>query len=215
MERSAARREKKSSAARAWCKALPEDATDSQSLSHVQRDQAADSVRLAKRGLRIGRTAMGKGVFTTKRFVDGACIGEIEGTVIDDDDYVSRYTFDIGPGLQLEPQYPFRFVNHSCEPNCAFENFSFPLAAATTPQNTDSSLSASANSSTNRKLLLFSICDISVGEELTIDYNWPANFAIPCGCRTPGCRGWIVAPKDLPQVRHKNQTANASARKTP
>lgn len=206
MERTAARRARKSPTSRAWCKARPEEETASQTGADVQRDQFADSIRLAKRGLRIGRTSVGKGVFTTKRFVDGACIGEIEGTVIEDDDYVSRYAFDIGAGLQLEPKYPFRFVNHSCEPNCAFENFSFPRGVATTQQNTDISLSASSNSSTHRKLLLFSICDISVGEELTIDYNWPADFAIPCGCRTPGCRGWIVTPKDLPQVNRNCST---------
>ncbi len=160
------------------------------SCSNADARPAALAQKLAKRGLRIGRTAVGKGVFTTKRFVDGSCIGEIEGTVIADDCYVSRYSFDIGDGMQLEPNYPFRFVNHSCEPNCAFENFSFPHQANSAPVQ-----------GTHRKLLLFSICDISVGEELTIDYNWPADFAIRCGCRAPGCRGWIVTLKELPQVR--------------
>jgi SET domain-containing protein len=51
-----------------------------------------------------------------------------------------------------------------------------------------------------RRLLLFAICDIAIGQELTIDYNWPAVFAIPCACGSPACRGWIVTPKDLPRV---------------
>ncbi len=163
-----------------------------------------DSRALAKRGLRIGRTAVGKGLFATKRIVDGSCIGEIQGLVIADDEYVSRYAFDLDDGRQLEPSPPFRFVNHCCAPNCAFQNFSFPRAgptvplAATTPPAVPASSAATTLVVPLRKLLLFSICDIDIGQELTIDYNWPAIFAIPCVCRSPECRGWIVAPKDLP-----------------
>ena len=155
------------------------------------------AVALAKRGLRIGRTRVGKGLFATKKIVDGSCIGEIKGQVINDDDYVSRYAFDLNGGDQLEPDAPFRFVNHSCEPNCAFELFSFPQ------HETSSEVchSKSCNSATaQRKLLLFAICDIAAGQELTIDYNWPAVFAIPCTCRAATCLGWIVTPKDLPQL---------------
>jgi len=153
--------------------------------------QISTKQSLAKQGLRIGRTPVGKGLFATKRIVDGACIGEIHGLVIDDDEYVSRYAFDLDDGRQLEPEAPFRYVNHSCEPNCAFQNFSFaPLPAS--PNRPEAA--------PRRKLLLFSICDIAVGQELTIDYNWPAIFAIPCDCRSAGCRGWIVTPKDLAQL---------------
>lgn len=153
---------------------------------------------LSKRGLRIGRTRVGKGLFATKRIVDGSCIGEIQGQIITDNDYVSRYAFDLNNGQQLEPDAPFRFVNHSCEPNCAFECFAFPVAAQ------KSALVATANeacpATTHRKLLLFAICDIDIGQELTIDYNWPAIFAIPCGCRAVGCRGWIVTASELPKL---------------
>lgn len=170
-------------------------------------DRLYDKRALAKRGLRIGRTAVGKGLFATKRIVDGCCIGEIQGLVIADDEYVSRYAFDLDDGRQLEPSAPFRFVNHCCAPNCAFQNFSFP--SATPPAALTASPSAPSFKSPSvppslagpsRKLLLFSICDIDVGQELTIDYNWPAIFAIPCACRSAQCRGWIVAPNDLPQL---------------
>lgn len=171
-----------------------------QATEQLPEQQLFDKRTLAKRGLRIGRTAVGKGLFATKRIVDGSCIGEIQGLVIADDEYVSRYAFDLDDGRQLEPCAPFRFVNHCCAPNCAFQNFSFPsaiprAAAATNPQS-----SAAAQPTPLRKLLLFSICDIDIGQELTIDYNWPAIFAIPCACRSPQCRGWIVDPKDLPQL---------------
>lgn len=174
--------------------------------SEQSTPSSPDSRALAKRGLRIGRTAVGKGLFATKRIVDGCCIGEIQGLVIADDEYVSRYAFDLDDGRQLEPSPPFRFVNHCCAPNCAFQNFSFPRADPTAPLvATMSSAVPTSSAATTfggplRKLLLFSICDIDIGQELTIDYNWPAIFAIPCACRSPQCRGWIVAPKDLPQL---------------
>jgi uncharacterized protein len=154
---------------------------------------------LAKRGLRIGRTRVGKGLFATKRIVDGSCIGEIQGQVINDDDYVSRYAFDLNDGHQLEPAAPFRFVNHSCEPNCAFECFAFPNHPPTASNTSAGSVNSDFVSGL-RRLLLFAICDIAIGQELTIDYNWPAVFAIRCACGSPACRGWIVTPKDLPLV---------------
>ena len=39
-----------------------------------------------------------------------------------------------------------------------------------------------------------SVHDILPGEELTIDYSWPADRAIKCLCGKPKCRGWIVDP---------------------
>jgi hypothetical protein len=174
------------------------DLEDSVAPAHVDSPRAAANL-LAKRGLRIGRTRVGKGLFATKRIVDGSCIGEIHGQVINDDDYVSRYAFDLNDGHQLEPAAPFRFVNHSCEPNCAFECFAF----SNDPRSVSNTSAGSVDSdfvSGHRRLLLFAICDIAIGQELTIDYNWPAVFAIPCACGSSACRGWIVTPKDLPLV---------------
>ncbi|GHT23380.1 hypothetical protein FACS189419_07240 [Planctomycetales bacterium] len=42
-----------------------------------------------------------------------------------------------------------------------------------------------------------SISDILPGEELTIDYAWPADRAAKCLCGKPTCRGWIVTPDEL------------------
>jgi uncharacterized protein len=153
----------------------------------------ADARKLARRGLRIGRTNVGKGVFATRKIVDGTCIGEIEGQIIHDASYESRYSFDLDNGNQLEPAPPFRYVNHSCEPNCAFELISV------SPELDSCSLPGKHNETVklHRKLLLFAICDIDIGDELSIDYNWPATFAIRCQCKAPSCRGWIVNPKHL------------------
>ena len=38
------------------------------------------------------------------------------------------------------------------------------------------------------------------GEEITIDYGWPAVSAIPCLCGSERCRGWIVNMEELPEL---------------
>ncbi len=40
-------------------------------------------------------------------------------------------------------------------------------------------------------------CLVHAGEELTIDYGWPAEVAIPCLCGSRHCRGWIVDPDEV------------------
>jgi hypothetical protein len=141
----------------------------------------ADRQKLARRGLRVGRTRVGKGVFAVKFFGAGACIGEIEGTVMEDAEYDSRYSFDLEDGRQLEPQAPFRFVNHCCEPNCGFRVLDMRIGS---------------RHETRKQLYVFARVDILPGEELTFDYCWPADYAIPCLCRSANCRGWIVNPDD-------------------
>lgn len=44
---------------------------------------------------------------------------------------------------------------------------------------------------------LIALRDIWPGEELTIDYNWPAISAVPCHCGAASCRGWIVSFDEL------------------
>jgi len=169
-----------------------------------KRSVEADETRkLAKRGLRIGRSPVGKAVFATRRISDGSCLGEIEGQVIFDDSYASRYAFDLENGAQLEPAAPFRFVNHSCEPNCAFDLIG--IDPAEKPQGL-----SETNTNTVRKLLIFAINDIESGEELTIDYNWPASFAIRCNCKAPTCRGWIVSRKSLERSEQSDRVTEVS-----
>ena len=42
--------------------------------------------------------------------------------------------------------------------------------------------------------------DILPGEELTIDYAWPADRAMKCLCGAKSCRGWIVDPAELGEL---------------
>jgi hypothetical protein len=46
------------------------------------------------------------------------------------------------------------------------------------------------------RLWMQTIRPINAGEELLIDYCWPADAAIPCRCGALGCRGWIVDPAE-------------------
>jgi hypothetical protein len=130
--------------------------------------------------VRIGLTPLGRGVFARRRFRPQQVIGVIYGRVIDDPGYVSDYCMELGDGLGLEPASPFRYVNHCCQPNC--EIFWWE-AEVPEPRN---------------RLWLQALTRIEPGDELTIDYAWSAEAAIPCKCGAAGCRGWIVSPEQLP-----------------
>jgi hypothetical protein len=47
-----------------------------------------------------------------------------------------------------------------------------------------------------------SLRDIMPGDELTIDYAWPADRAVKCLCGKPQCRGWIVDPAERGHLPH-------------
>jgi hypothetical protein len=128
---------------------------------------------------------MGRGVFARTYYRMDCIIGEIQGELIDQPDYRSDYCIDLEDGRQLEPFPPFRFLNHSCDPNCEFDFFDLPDGAT---------------SLLRRRVFLLAAKDISGGDELTIDYNWDAEAAIPCRCHAPTCRGWIVQASQLPQL---------------
>ena len=156
-----------------------------ESLRQAEDDRQCSPRGVRDKSVRIGRTRVGKGVFARKRYPASTVIGEILGDVIEDPDYGSRYCMDIGRGCMLEPHAPFRYVNHSCEPNCEFDFFD---------------LSPAGESESHRHVFLLALREIKPGEELTIDYNWSADTAIPCRCEAPTCRGWIVTPDELAAV---------------
>lgn len=131
--------------------------------------------------IRVASTSLGKGVFATRPIRRHMTIGEIRGTLVRDPVYSSEYCMDLGGGMALEPHAPFRYVNHCCDPNCEIYFFDGPEDDA-------------------ERLFLQSVEDIEPGEQLTIDYGWSAEGAIPCACQSPLCRGWIVSEDDLPRL---------------
>lgn len=138
--------------------------------------------------VRIGNTEVGKGVFALKAYHINWVIGEIQGDMIDDPTYVSDYCFDAGNSRTLEPYEPFRYLNHSCEPNCEWEWLE---------------MKSEESLHSTRRLILTAVQLISLGDELTIDYNWSAKSPIRCQCHSPSCRGWIVCPEELESLRRK------------
>ena len=133
--------------------------------------------------LRIAETPVGRGVFARRAIPTGTVLGEIHGTGLDDHPEDSSYVMELGTGRLLDPAPPFRFVNHGCDPNC--EIFYWE------------------ESPDEDRLWMQTILPIAPGEELLIDYCWPADAAIPCRCRARECRGWIVDPAErhlLPEM---------------
>jgi uncharacterized protein len=132
----------------------------------------------------VRATRVGLGVFARCRLEVDHLVGEIRGNTVIDPDYGSEYGVDLGDDATLEPCEPFRFLNHSCEPNCELI-----LSRYRRLQGRRIS-----------RLWLQTTRPIAAGQELTIDYAWPADAAIPCACRSKNCRGWIVHRDQLDQL---------------
>ncbi len=131
--------------------------------------------------VRVGAAEFGFGVFALERIRPGETIGYVEGTVIDDPEHGSDYCMELTTTQGLEPYAPFRFVNHSCQPNCALLHVEVIYDDRSPPET---------------EICIEALEEIEPGEQLTIDYAWPAGEAIPCGCGSANCRGWIVAEEE-------------------
>ena len=109
-------------------------------------------------------------------------IGEILGTVVHSADYSSPYCYSMGDDRSLEPDAPFKFLNHSCSPNSTFEAYDVKSASGGVPE---------------RRVFVLALRSIRPGDEITIDYRWPATMAIRCRCGAANCRGWVIDEEDL------------------
>ena len=128
----------------------------------------------------VGGTHVGRGVFARRGIGGGEIIGEVLGHILPTEPEDPHYCMELPSGRVLEPAPPLRFVNHGCDPNCELFYWF----------DEDGSLQED-------RLWLQTIRPIRAGEELLIDYCWPASAAIPCRCGSPACRGWIVDPEEL------------------
>ena len=141
-------------------------------------------MKYIEQGVRVSASSHGLGVFALRSFSTGEIIGPIHGEVVEDPDYGSDYGMELGDQT-LEPAAPFRFLNHCCQPNAGLVIY----------QEEDE-----AGAPDGLSIWLEILSDIAVGEQLTIDYSWPADAAIPCGCGSAACRGWIVAEEALDEL---------------
>lgn len=150
---------------------------DTLASRRAERDRLATLVLTA-------RALVGTGVFARRRLKAGMVVGEIHGEICDEHPADPSYCMELPSGRVLEPGAPFRFLNHSCDPNCEL----FYWTEEDRPAAED-------------RLWLQTIRSIEPGEELLIDYAWPADAAIPCQCGAAGCRGWVVDVDELHLVK--------------
>lgn len=142
----------------------------------------------------VCETPYGKGIRAKRVILPQDAFGEVLGEIKDEPDYESRYAMDLGGNFSLEPDPPFGWMNHSCDPNCEiYTGERVPFS--------------------EWRMFVRVIKRIEPGEQLTIDYCWPAYFAIPCLCGSPNCRGWICDPEELDQIPLYHGDANANTRK--
>lgn len=124
----------------------------------------------------IKRSFAGMGVFANRDFYPTETLGEILGEVIDDPEYTSRYCMSLTDDSVIEPAAPYRFANHSCDPNCELTTFD----------------------DCPGQLFMVACKPIWKGDEITIDYGWPAeDDSIRCLCGSPNCRGWVVDAEEV------------------
>lgn len=139
----------------------------------IARGEKYDRVRVGSTGVR------GLGVFALVDIKGGRAVGRVKGE-LKPKDYRSCYCIDFGDGT-LEPFEPYRFLNHSCDPNCQLIEWQIEL-------DSDKPI---------LELWVHTLRDIKADEELTIDYAWEWRFAVPCLCGSENCRGWICKAEEL------------------
>ena len=134
----------------------------------------------------IAPAQYGMGLFAARNFSLGEQIGWMEGFILRDSEYSSDYAVDLGEDYCLEPDGTYRYLNHSCEPNCELYLIeeTDELGPLLLP-----------------RVSVEAMREITLGEQLTIDYGWPAEAAIPCGCGAEKCRGWVVSAEELHLVK--------------
>ena len=149
-------------------------------------------------GVRVGPTAYGLGVFGYESFCGRSAWPDRGPGLSGRRSTSPYYCMELGEAGCIEPDAPFRFLNHSCQPNCCLLEFEVvrPSGALL------------------RELWPSVEITIEPGEQMTIDYGWPAEHAIPCHCGSPTCRQWIVAAEELQQVRREGGLSESELNKS-
>lgn len=153
------------------------------------------------KGVRVGDSSLGQGVFATRHFYAKETVGRVEGATIRDPGYGSEYCMELDSIHSLEPEAPFRFLNHSCQPNCELVVVEAEEVSDGSPKAEDAPTLWVAS-----EVWVEALTSIEPGDQLTIDYAWPFEEAIPCQCGSPKCRGWIVDADQLDQLRQSFRT---------
>ncbi len=131
-------------------------------------------------GIRVVKSSIhGYGLVATRAFRSGEFIADVDGvqlrrSELENDDYCLLITDDVFFDMVDQT----RWINHSCDPNCEIE--------------------ADLDDSGKVWARLVAVREIGAGEELTYDYAFASQYAIPCRCGTADCRGLIIDPDEMP-----------------
>ncbi len=133
-------------------------------------------------GLRVVRSSVhGYGVVALRDFAEGEMMAEIEGVTWREGEWWDdTYTLRITDAVSFDMVDQTRWINHSCSANAEID------------------LGLDERGEPWAKLYAWR--DIAAGEEVTYDYEFPAELAEPCSCGSPVCRKWIVREEELAQV---------------
>ncbi|OGY44634.1 MAG: hypothetical protein A2729_03575 [Candidatus Buchananbacteria bacterium RIFCSPHIGHO2_01_FULL_39_14] len=128
----------------------------------------------------------GAGLFAIEKISQNEPIFAIEGNLRHDaytkEEALTEFVNDlnIAPGIWITPHdtNPWRYVNHSCNPNIGLKQI-------------------------NTTFIAIALCNIKAEEELTIDYSITENnpywqLQESCACQTQNCRKIIRAASTLP-----------------
>ncbi len=136
-------------------------------------------------GLRVVRSSVhGYGLLALKDFKEGDMMADIEGVTWREGEWWDdTYTLRITDAVSFDMVDQTRWMNHSCTANAEID------------------LGLDEKGEPWAKLYAWR--DIAAGEEVTFDYEFPAELAVPCTCGSPQCRGWIVREEELHLMKDK------------
>ncbi len=131
--------------------------------------RSSSSARVVEVGfhdrIRVGTTAMGRGVFATTAFEPGEIVVNFEPNFVTE---ATRYTIQVDELRHLVTEgNPGALLNHHCAPNCAFDS---------------------------NQLALIALRKIKASEELTFNYlttEWEMASPFDCMCGAESCKGLI------------------------
>lgn len=120
----------------------------------------------------------GKGIFATKDIKKGHTAFIFKGKIIHYDPKTKKdamakpNVMGYGKGLSIDPDFPFTFLNHSCNPNLGQQG----------------------------KVLFVALRNIKKEEELTFDYSISEDslWTMKCTCGSKNCRKIIRGIRYLP-----------------
>lgn len=117
--------------------------------------------------IQVGEVDAMLGVFACQALLAGETISEVTGTLVRKR---TIYTIQVSRTQHLAPDFPGKYLNHSCSPNTFLRV-------------------------EEGRLYLVALKDIAPGEQVTFDYATTERSIVGraiCRCGTPECRGRLL-----------------------